>query len=257
MKTLALSVLMACFSYVFSASSSADSSCAFDLDEDLTLATQLYRALPDGIWTGLMQDGSEAVLQFHASGKADWFTYGKNGLSGFDGFTWAVRPLNEDEARLELVNRDNSKQLSFAVEIACQSMELAEASNGISLFLKHGSSASNAAYRKKETLLAGKWENTTYPFDLKSIEGAYLKYTFHKNGKFERMLGCADRNIRESGQWWLAKEGQHLVMRLDNGETTVAEIKHVEMDELVLKHILYCEDKAFTTGERDFFFNRQ
>lgn len=257
MKTLMLSALTVCIGLVFSAFATGDTSCAFNLNGNLTLSAQLYQALPDGVWVGAAKGGKEAVLQFHASGKADWFTYGRNGLSDYREFTWSVQSLGDDEARLELSDRDGRRQLSFEVEPACQGMTLTENGKGIFLSLEHETPTSIAEYRQKENLLAGKWENTTYPFDLKSMEGAYLKYAFYKSGKFERMLGCADRNIKESGQWWLAKDGQHLVMRLDDGQTTVAEVKYLEMDELVLQHVLACDDKDFNTGEKDFFFNRQ
>lgn len=257
MKTLTLSMLMACYSFVFSAFASADSSCAFDTNENLTLTTQLNRALPDGIWAGNTQNGQEAVLQFHPSGTADWFSYNGKGLMGYQDYTWSVTPVNEEEARLELTASDFSKTLAFQVETDCQSLKLADLGQGVVLALEHESADSKAQRSQKESMLAARWENTTYPFDLQSMEGAYLKYNFLKNGRFERTLGCASRNIKDAGEWWLAKDGQHLVMRMDSGETTVAEIKYLELDEMVLKHVLNCEDKDFATGDKDFFFNRQ
>lgn len=257
MKTLTFGMLLACFSFIFSAFATADTSCAFDLNENLTLTHQLYRSLPDGVWTAETQNGQKAVLQFHPSGTADWFTSNAKGLSGYKDFTWAVIPISEEEARLELTANDHSESFTFEVEPACQSLKLSEPDRGFFLRLEHETAESKAVRSQKETLLAARWENTTYPFDLKSMEGAYLKYNFQKNGRFERMLGCASRNIKEAGDWWLAKDGLHLVMRLDNGETTVAEIKYLEMDEMVLKHVLNCEERDFATGDRDFFFNRQ
>ena len=257
MKNLILGMLLACFSFALFASATVDSSCAFDINQNLTLTTQLQRALPDGIWAGKTQNGQEAILQFRTSGTVDWFTFSRNGLTGYQDYIWMVTPVSENEARLELTASDHSRRFIFQVETACQSLKLTSFNQGIALSLEHESSDSKARRNQKENMLAGKWENTTYPFDMKSIEGAYLKYSFHNNGRFERMLGCANQYIKDAGEWWLAKDGQHLVMRLDSGETTVAEIKYLELDEMVLQHILNCEDKSFATGDRDFFFNRQ
>ena len=257
MKTLIIGTFLACFGLTFSVSASPDTSCAFDLNENLTLTTQLHKALPGGIWSSDAPVGQEIVLQFYDSGTADWFTYNTNGLCAYKGYSWSVIPVNENEVRLELSARDNSRHLTFEVEIACHSITLTDRAEGLSLALKYESTGTDAQHHNKEQILAGKWENTTYPFDLRSIEGAYLKYSFHNNGRFDRLLGCAGRNIKESGEWWLAKDGQHLVMRLDNGETTIAEIKYLELDEMVLHHVLSCEDRNFATGDKDFFFNRQ
>ena len=257
MKNLILGMLLACLSFAFSAFATADSSCAFDVNENLTLTTQLQRALPDGLWAGSTQSGQKAILQFRTSGTADWFTFDSNGLTAYQDFAWSVTPVNEDEARLELTATDYSTYFIFQVETACQSLKLTSLNRDMALSLEHESSDSKAQRSQKENMLSGKWENTTYPFDIQSMEGAYLKYNFYNNGRFERLLGCRKQNIKDAGDWWLAKDGQHLVMRLDSGETTVAEIKYLELDEMVLQHILNCEDRSFATGDKDFFFNRQ
>ena len=257
MKTLMPSMLLACLSFVFPALAEVDSSCAFNLDDNLTLTTQLQRALPNGKWVSDMQNGQETVLQFHTSGTADWFTFNENGLSGYKNFTWTVTPLGDDQAQLVLAARDYSQRLVFEVKPACQSLKLTEVHNGFALTLEHESAESKARRTQKESILAASWENTTYPFDLKSMDGAYLKYCFHSNGRFERMLGDSRQNIKSNGEWWLDKDGQHLVMRFESGETTVAEIKYLELDEMVLQHVLNCENRDFATGNKDFFFNRQ
>lgn len=255
MKTLTYSMLLACFSFAYSAFASGDSSCAFNLNENLTLTTRLYQALPEGMWVGNTQDGRKAMLQFHTSGAADWFTFDGKGMSAYKDFTWAVRSVNDDEAKLELTAAGGSGNFVFQVETGCHNLTLTDSSEDIALTLEYESADSRA--RQKENILAGRWENNTYPFDLGPLEGAYLKYNFDKNGRFLRMLGCANRNIKEAGEWRLANDGQHLVMRFDSGETTVAEIKYLELDEMVLHHVLNCEDSDFATGDRDFFFNRQ
>lgn len=257
MKTLTLSMLLVCLTIVFSGFASADSSCAFELNANLTLSNQLYRALPDGMWAGKAQDGHDVVLQFHPSGTADWFTSNGSSLSGYQNYSWAVLPVGEEDARLELTANDEAGRLTFQVETACQTLKLTGLHSGIALTLEHETAESKARHRQKERLLAAKWENTTYPFDLTSMEGAYLKYNFRTDGRFERLLGCTSRNLQEAGDWWLAKDGEHLVMQFDTGETTVAKIKYLEMDEMVLQHVLHCEDQSFVTGDKDFFFNRQ
>lgn len=113
--------------------------------------------------------------------------------------------------------------------------------------------------------LIGKWENTTYPFDVSSsrtteeLNNAYLEYEFREDGRFSRFIGNKDKRLKEDGTWYFSTEGSHqvLIMELDNGTCIKALVKHLEWDELVLYHELKCEDPLMSAGTKDFYFNRQ
>ncbi|HMQ49628.1 MAG TPA: hypothetical protein PKA00_19310 [Saprospiraceae bacterium] len=113
--------------------------------------------------------------------------------------------------------------------------------------------------------LIGKWENTTYPFDVSSsttaeeLSDAYLKYEFREDGRFSRYIGNQDKRLKEDGSWYFSMEGSNhvLIMELDNGTCVKALVKHLEWDELVLYHELKCEDPLMSAGTKDFYFNRQ
>ncbi len=250
-------MLLACATLTVWASDIPNSSCTFGLNENLTASTQLIRALPDGQWRGELRNGEKVVLQFYASGQAEWFTFGRKGLHHHQAYRWAVLPFTAAQAALELADRNSGSTLQFTVKTNCQSIELTEKGGPLFLELFHEPNDNEETLSRMKKLLTGKWENTTYPFDLPSIDGAYLKYSFQNNGQFSRSLGSSSQALQEQGQWKLSKDGKHLILNFENGLTALAEVKYLEMDELVLKHVLSCEDKSFTTALKDFFFNRQ
>ncbi|MCB0571831.1 MAG: hypothetical protein KDC66_18820 [Phaeodactylibacter sp.] len=256
MKTLLLSTLLVCLGANAISSTLPTENCAFVVSETLTLADQLVYTLPDGMWRGDARNGIETVIQFEPSGKAFWFAYGKEGLSGLNRYQWVVYGPSTETAMLELRDENGRTAYTFEVEAQCQSISLDNLRTGALLKLNHDQGCPEANLEGMERMLNGKWENNTYPFEIKGIEGAYLKYRFFENGKLERLCGSADKNIHAGGQWQLANDGRHVVMSFEDGSTVVAEIKHLDMDELVLSHVLACEDQRFATREKDFFFNR-
>lgn len=121
------------------------------------------------------------------------------------------------------------------------------------------------AQLKLEASLIGKWQNTTYPFDLvamdgnpnERMEGAILSFQFRKNGTYLKTLGTAAYKVEEEGQWEVTADG-HQVLLYPSGSLTpdVATVKYQEYDEMVIEHALKCTHMPYCTGVKDFFFNK-
>lgn len=256
MKTLLLSTLLVCLGVNVFSSTLPKEECSFVVSETLTLAEQLLVTLPEGMWRGETREGSEAALQFEPSGKAYWLSFGREGLSGLEHYDWSVYAPTPGTAVLELHGENGKISYVFEVEAQCESISLDNLYTGARLRLNHDHGRSPAAVNSMKKMLDGRWENNTYPFEIRDIEGAYLKYRFFAGGRMERLCGSAEKNIRAAGDWELSNDGRHIIMSFDDGSTVVAEVKHLDLDELVLTHVLSCEDQRFATGRRDFFFNR-
>ena len=258
MKTLFLTTLLVCWgAFSFSAPISIEENCSFVTSETLTLAQQLLYTLPEGMWRGTTRDGKEAAIQFTDSGEAYWFTFGRRGITDFQDYQWFVYAPTAETAVLELQKENGQATYAFEVKAECQSISLYNLQTGAQLVLGHDPASSEASLLEMKEMLDGKWENNTYPFDIKGIDGAYLKYRFYGTGKMERLCGTPEQTIRAVGEWHLSNDGQLLIMTFDDDATVIAEIKHLDMDELVLTHVLACEDERFATGRKDFFFNVQ
>jgi len=121
------------------------------------------------------------------------------------------------------------------------------------------------AQLRLEASLIGKWQNTTYPFDLVAIdgnptqklEGAMLSFEFHADGSYSKTLGSASYKIVEKGQWEVSADARQLILYPKGGHTPdVATVKYQEYDEMVIEHALKCTHKPYCTGVKDFFFNK-
>jgi hypothetical protein len=229
--------------------------CTFTAPETLHLAEQLTHLLPEGMWRGKMANGKEAAFQFQPSGEALWFTYGSRGLENLEGYIWHISSLSKASAMLELYAKNGAKAYSFEVEGDCQSLVLEDKGSGKTV-LRHEHGSPEVQLERLRAALSGSWENTIYPFDIKDLEGAYLKYRFYDTGKMERLCGASGQMIKDRGEWTLSNDGKHLIMQFEDGTKAVAEIKHLDIDEMVLTHVLACTDQRFATGLKDFFFNR-
>ncbi len=116
-----------------------------------------------------------------------------------------------------------------------------------------------------EASLIGKWQNTTYPFDLVAIdgnpnerlEGAILSFEFHADGTYTKKLGSSSYTIEEKGQWEVSSDARQLIM-FPKGSLVpdVAMVKYHEYDEMVIETALKCMHKPYCTGVKDFFFNK-
>lgn len=118
---------------------------------------------------------------------------------------------------------------------------------------------------RMEASLTGKWQNTTYPFDLVALdgnpnermEGAILSFEFHNNGTYTKTLGSASYKVKETGQWEVSADARQLILYPEGSLVPdVATIKYQEYDEMVIEHALKCTHKPYCTGVKDFFFNK-
>lgn len=122
-----------------------------------------------------------------------------------------------------------------------------------------------AAQKSLEASLTGKWQNTTYPFDLVAIDGnpnerldgAILSFEFRADGTYTKTLGSASYKIVEKGQWEVSADARQLIMHPKGSLTPdIATVKYQEYDEMVIEHALKCTHKPYCTGVKDFFFNK-
>lgn len=118
---------------------------------------------------------------------------------------------------------------------------------------------------RMEASLMGKWQNTTYPFDLVALdgnpnermEGAILSFEFHNDGSYTKTLGSADYKLIEKGQWEVSADARQLMLFPEGSLVPdVATIKYQEYDEMVIEHALKCTHMPYCTGVKDFFFNK-
>lgn len=124
------------------------------------------------------------------------------------------------------------------------------------------------AEKRAEFNLIGSWEHFLQPFSLVSadakgqtncepVEGAYLKLTFRKDGIYKRIMNNGRIKLEESGHWELSPDGNTLFLHAAKGnEIQALQIKHLQMDELVLEHALQSAQVNFCIDQQDFFFNR-
>lgn len=135
----------------------------------------------------------------------------------------------------------------------------------ISINDNDGNEPKTEVQKRLEASLVGKWQNTTYPFDLVAIdgnpnerlEGAILSFEFRADGTYTKKLGSTSYTILESGQWEVSPDARQLIL-FPKGSLVpdVATVKYQEYDEMVIEHALKCMHKPYCTGVKDFFFNK-
>lgn len=108
--------------------------------------------------------------------------------------------------------------------------------------------------------LAGKWENTLYPFDENGsmiVEDAFLSYNFRKDGTYVKTLGGSQKRFEVHGRWEVSADGAQIFL-YDSAEAAPETIciKYVQADELVLELALKCAEPGFCTKQKSFYFNR-
>ena len=260
MKSFTLSLwLLACISMVHAQLNARTNECRFGTPSESSTASQISANLPTGIWNGRNQCGQTVSLHFFEDGLVQWLTQSNSEEMSSRLFNWKCLPDHQADATLVLTDWQSGEPLFFSIEANCNA--LAIQGKDCKLQLKYNKAASAAELQRTKQLLTGNWENTTYPFDFDpedktALQEAYLTYRFLPNGRFERKIGNRDRQVEESGDWFLAKDGEHVVLSFDDGKATVAQLKYVRVDELVIHHLLSCQDETFNTVEKDFFFNR-
>lgn len=118
----------------------------------------------------------------------------------------------------------------------------------------------SAETAKLSAALIGKWECPNFMLeDMNSSR--FLKYTFRADGSYSKVLGGAEVQIEEKGTWSLSKDGNQLIMKsktLCDGQliTSVANIKHLLMDEMVLEQTMCVADTVVSAVPKTFYFNK-
>lgn len=130
----------------------------------------------------------------------------------------------------------------------------------VNVSTKPEKAVTNKAVAKMQAGIVGRWENTIYPFEIDDagvMPGAYLRYDFSSTGEYTKVIGSTELSYEESGQWEIEDDGQTLRLTSSTGKITLAMIKHLQLDELVLEQELKVKNAAFCTKQKDFFFNKQ
>lgn len=252
MKTLFLTTLYLGFGFVVLAS--ADPSPP--KPESCLVAPVLAKHLPDGVWLGTSADGQELSVVFYENGVAQW-NKGTNRAPEVALYGWEVIPGVGGCAFLQMRHQVSGTERSYAVNVECNQIQLI-AADFSSQSLKQVKVQNGA---KQKQLLSGAWGNSTYPFEVArqnatDMKQAYLQYNFFEDGTFVRNLGNQKRQVKEAGTYLMSDDGHYVLLQFDEGCVTVVALKYLQLDELVLQHVLRCEDPAFATGRKDFYFNK-
>lgn len=241
---------------------------------DSNLSLQIEKDLLTGVWTqqATVVGGSDRVhtlLQFAAGGMVDFMQLRSEGGYDTDCLRWWVE-VQDNEPLLLLEDRAGRRDV-FRIEQTCHGIQLTNRQTGKRLVLNHHAAVKEAELKQLRGELAGDWSNTMYPFDPvsqagaagKQIAGAFLKYEFRSDGTYVKMVGGEKVVIKETGAWEISKDGRYLLMHanvLEGGRQTtsssMARIKYLQLDELVLEHSLQVQDAKFCTRQKDFFFNK-
>lgn len=221
------------------------------------VAPILTHRLPAGVWTGENQHQEPVQILFHENGLAQRLPSNPASVEPLL-YEWAAIPGPAGCASLQLTDLKQGTTITFTVNAACNTLNLSNSAHALQWTLTQEAGERPA---QRQRTLQGTWGNTTYPFKANlqgqpDMKGAYLQYEFEPNGHFVRRLGNQQRQVEEQGRYILSPDSQHIILQFENGCTTVAALKYLQFDELVVQHILRCEDPVFSTGNKDFYFNR-
>ena len=127
--------------------------------------------------------------------------------------------------------------------------------------------------KERLRLLAGMWVNTHPNLKLESpcgeaemlhVKHAEVQYDFQEDGTFHKVLTSRvdpDLRLEETGRWKVSADGKelHLFRTTADGDllVTQADIKYVELDELVLSHpVASIGEREVLNADTDLFFNK-
>jgi len=224
--------------------------------ESCIVAPVLSQRLPAGVWLGKADSGASMTIVFYENGLAQW-NLNADQQNSTTLYHWETIPGAGGCAYLRLTNRESGATSNFAVDVICNRLQLI-GTDFSSIALEQ---VKRQEGEQKRRLLNGAWGNTTYPFEVSrqrapDMKQAYLQYQFSEDGTFVRKLGNQKHKIQETGTYLVSDDGDYLLLQFDEGCVTVVALKYLRLDELVLQHVLRCEDPAFATGRKDFYFNK-
>jgi hypothetical protein len=234
---------------------------------NLSLNQKVEADLLQGVWKKVDKDGTYATYQFDVNSKVHVLAAFADGAQSYSRLNWQV--LIEEGSPLLAIGKGGEMKI-FTLTPTCLGLEMMDRSSGEVIELTLEPAISKREMESIRQALAGKWENTMYPFEVLTasangnegeyIPGAFLKYEFRLDGTYTKTLGSARVKISENGRWELSSDGKTVFFHADDNSpktTVAARLKHLQLDELVLEHALQCKDRSFSTGLKDFFFNKQ
>lgn len=220
------------------------------------VAPVLTQRLPGGSWQGQDTAGEAITVIFYRNGLAQWSHAGASSAS-VELYDWQAIAGNEGCAFLKLTDKQSGQASTYVVDLVSNQLQLV--ADGASKVVLKQVKVEKEYERRR--MLNGSWGNTTYPFEVSrerapDMKKAFLQYRFSEDGSFVRQLGNQKREIQEEGTYLVSDDNDYVLLLFDNGCITVVALKYLQLDELVLQHVLRCEDPAFSTGRKDFYFNK-
>lgn len=246
-------------------------SCLTDLDSQQTLSEQIERDLVKGDWTAEMPsaEGNKArvILHFQPDGRAEMLEWQAFSRYQCREFQWAVG-VREDDPYLEFYDLARGEHRIYELVCTYHRLELTETRTGDRLALRFNAPANTGELDRLRNGLVGEWANSLYPFEVAGADraqmaGAFFYYQFNADGSYRKSLGDSESQIDETGRWEISADGQYLLLHTEEYEgwrkvrkTTVAQIKLVMWDEMVLALALRINDQRFCTDIKDFYFSK-
>ena len=257
-------------------SAMADSGCRTlytSSNPNISLTQKISLDLIHGLWANETKVNgnktlSRTLMQFDAKGSMSWFQINASGEQHFSNYAWLV-VLLEEEPILVLKNIETKQESYYFLKHTCLGIELKNEHLNELINLKHHPRSDTKKVNSIRQQLVGNWKNSFYPFEIvtagtdntyqKPVEGAFFQYEFKADGTFTRSFGGTKKNIREAGKWEISKDGSFVFFHtFSKGikQTSIAKIKHLQLDELVLEQSLCSKKAAFKTGLKQFYFNK-
>lgn len=271
MKALLSTLCLVLFTMASPNTLSSMAPCRTVADSQMTHSEQIAHDLVQGVWTADLPSSKDekvrTILQFDEAGQLDRMDLQPLGNYLRKRYSWKVEVRGEDPILL-LYDLDGGKQRRFDLKQTRDGLELTDLQSGQQLNLEFHAHADSTELTNLRRNLIGEWANSLYPFEMnrsgnRQMAGAFLYYEFNTDGTYSKSLGNSEAQLDELGEWEISADGQYLLMHTDEYQggrkvrkTTVARIKFVMFEEMVLEHSLQVSDESFCTEQKDFYFSR-
>lgn len=228
----------------------------YEIDFNTSLKEQFRKDLMSGIWKeeAVAPSKIQQTVQFHDYGLVETFTYKKGKFIGHELALWRIEEFNNG-IFLVWINTQMEQENLLEVQQTCDGIVLTNVETKEVLNFNYKPNVDTKAKQFAESTLQGNWDNATYPFDLTDsmndcgtfevMKKAFLKYKFNEDGTYEKTYGNAKVELKESGIWEVSEDGGFVVFlaTIDQDpeqvyQTSVAKIRHINIDELVLEQAL-------------------
>lgn len=252
-----------------------ENSCReFNFLEDESLsASELARIdLLNGIWVKKdLNSYSETTFHFNETGSVDIIFDSNQSLGTYTHAHWEIE--EHDQQAFLIWKEHNEKERLLKIDQTCDGLILTNILNAKSYSLIYLPKAKREKLISIHKGLTGSWTNGSYPFDIakndtdcgsiEPIEGAFLKFSFNKDGSYSKEWGSSTTQFNEIGIWEISADGEYVLLKAQSEDNThesiktyLAKIKMVDMDMIVLEQSLVSPDteNTFCTKNKDFLF---